>query len=281
MLQDEQYNQQVISKNLLEPILRMLMETMPRDSLLNSACLEFFEFIKRDNIKSLIQHLVDKYREKLQSITYVDTFQGLILRYEQMHEPPPTQELDQSFTSVDSDTPARHLVVNGGKWSQGLKDMDADEEAYYNASDDEEDLPATAKAVNGASPVRALVDYPDDEEEVDILASAPSQSPQNLSTSTQTQGSPTTSNSSNDSPPERISEKRRREDDEEDELIASLSSSGPKRRASLNSNSSAGSIKSLRRKNANMSSSAKENTTPKKITLSIPLKSGGEGADAD
>ncbi|PVI05030.1 DUF625-domain-containing protein [Periconia macrospinosa] len=280
-LQDDSHNQQIIKSKLLEPIFRVLYETMPRDSLLNSACLEFFEFIKRDNIKPLVQHIVDTYREKLQSITYVDTFQSLILRYEQMNEPPPTQELDHSFTSVDSDTPARHLgLVNGGKWGQGLKEVDPEEEAYFNGSDDEEDLPGASKATNGASPVRALVDYPDDEEEVDILTSAPSESPQNPSTSTQTHSSPTTSNSGLDSPPERISEKRRREEDEEDELIASLSSSGPKRRASLNSNSSAGSLKSLRRKNPNISS-AKENTTPKKITLSIPLKSGGEGGDAD
>lgn len=279
-LQDESHNLQIMKSKLLDPIFRVLYETMPRDSLLNSACLEFFEFIKRDNIKPLVQHIVDTYRDKLQSITYVDTFQNLILRYEQMNEPPPTQELDHSFTSVDSDTPVRHIgLVNGGKWGQGLKE-DLEEEAYFNGSDDEEDLPGAAKAVNGASPVRALVDYPDDEEEVDILASAPSESPQNLSTSTQTQSSPTTSNSGKDSPPERISEKRRREEDEEDELIANLASSGSKRRASLNSNASAGSLKSLRRKNPNMAST-KENTTPKKITLSIPLKSGGEGGDGD
>jgi hypothetical protein len=32
---------------LFEPILDIVYETMPRDNLLNSACLEFFEFIKR------------------------------------------------------------------------------------------------------------------------------------------------------------------------------------------------------------------------------------------
>ena len=103
---------------------------MPRDNLLNSACLELFEFIKRENIKMLVQHLVETYREKLQGITYVDTFQNLILRYDQMHEPATTQELEHSFTSVDSDTPGRQLsMVNGGKWGQGLKEADADEEA--------------------------------------------------------------------------------------------------------------------------------------------------------
>jgi len=120
---------------------------MPRDNLLNSACLELFEFIKRENIKAIIVHLVETYREKLQAITYVDTFQNLILRYDQMHEPPTTQELDNSLTSQESDTQARNTsIVNGGRW-QGLKDTDAEEEAYFNGSDNDDDDEALPNAV--------------------------------------------------------------------------------------------------------------------------------------
>jgi len=204
-----------------------------------------------------------------------------------MIEPVTTQELDHSFTSVDSDTPARNVgIVNGGKWGQGLKEADSDEEAYFNGSDDEDDgLPNGVKA-NGASPVRPLVNYPDDddgdEDEMDILAtSAPSVSPHTSSTATQTQETPDTSPSAKTdvtSPPERISEKRRREEDEEDELLSSLSSSTPKRRASVNSNSSTQSLQRLRRKNS-MSSAKDGGGGPKKISLSIPLKSSGDWGD--
>ncbi|KAH8719295.1 component of IIS longevity pathway SMK-1-domain-containing protein [Phaeosphaeriaceae sp. PMI808] len=281
---DETHNRQIIQHQLFEPILRILFETMPRDNLLNSACLELFEFIKRENIKMLVQHLVETYREKLQPITYVDTFQNLILRYDQMNEPAPTQELDHSFTSVDSDTPARHHMVNGGKWGHGLKEVDPDEDAYYNASDDEDDIPSgTVKpGVNGASPVRPLVNYPDDDDadddDMDILGSDVPPSAHKTSTTTQT---PDESRSPKaavvSSPPERISEKRRREEDEEDELLASISTStGPKRRASTASNASTGSLRSLRRKSPNINS-GKEGPGPKKISLSLPLKSGGEG----
>jgi protein phosphatase-4 regulatory subunit 3 len=286
-LHDETHNRQMIQHQLFEPILKILFDTMPRDNLLNSACLELFEFIKRENIKMLVQHIVETYREKLQVITYVDTFQNLVLRYDQMNEPSTTQELENSFTSVDSDTPGRHLsLVNGGKWSQGLRDPDAEEEAYFNGSDDEDDgLPSAAKPVNGASPVRPLVNYPDDDEaiddDMDILAtSAPSVSPQPLSSATQARDSPTTPKSSVESPPERLSEKRRREEDEEDELLASLSSSGTKRRASITSNSSTGSLRSLRRKSSNIA--IKDGGgAPKKISLSIPLKSGGERGESE
>lgn len=307
-LHDEFHNRQIISHHLFDPILNILFETIPRDNLLNSACLELFEFIKRENIKAIIVHLIDTYREKLQTIVYVDTFQNLILRYDQMHEPPPTQELDNSFTSHESDTPVRNAgIVNGGRW-QGLKDTDAEEEAYFNGSDnddEEEALPNTAKpVVNGASPVRPLVNYPDDEAEddsMDILTTsaptAPSvsaQSPTTPALQTPSQESPTTSPVPRDqtpqpttptpTPPERLSEKRRREDDEEDEL-AKITTQGPKRRSSSTSSSasttSTASTHShmLRRGKRNISSGKDGGGAPKKMAISIGLKSGGgEGA---
>ena len=72
-------------------------------------------------------------------------------------------------------------MVNGRQAFAGLKEMDGDEEAYYDADDDAEEdggLPTAVKhhMVNGASPVRPLVSYPDDddgEDNVDILASSP------------------------------------------------------------------------------------------------------------
>jgi protein phosphatase-4 regulatory subunit 3 len=286
---DETHNRQIIQHQLFEPILRILFDTMPRDNLLNSACLELFEFIKRENIKMLVQHLVETYREKLEAITYVDTFQNLILRYDQMHEPVTTQELEHSFTSVDSDTPARHhAMVNGGKWGQGLKEVDADEEAYFNASDDEDELPGGSgkPGINGASPVRPLVNYPDDDaddDDMDILATDIPPSAQKLATITRASNESTSPKAEAvGSPPERISEKRRREEDEEDELLASISTStGPKRRASTASNASTGSLRSLRRKSPNINSGKDGNGGPKKISLSLPLKSGGEGGEGE
>ncbi|KAF2144112.1 uncharacterized protein K452DRAFT_153248 [Aplosporella prunicola CBS 121167] len=286
-LHDEFHNRQIIQNRLFDPILNIVYETMPRDNLLNSACLELFEFIKRENIKVIIAHLVENYREKLQDITYVSTFENLIRRYEQMHEPQTTA--DSSFASTETETPGRHTIGGGQRW-QGLKDADAEEEAYFNTSDDEEETtlpedPAAAKPANGASPARPLVDYPeDDDDAMDVL-----QEDQPAPTSEQPATSATPPNSSSPQtsptrertplatpPPERLSEKRRREEDEEDELgkIASQT----KRRSS--SSSGAGSKGSpsngksglLQRKN-----SLKKDGPHKKIAISLAVKSGGEG----
>jgi len=264
---------------------------MPRDNLLNSACLELFEFIKRENIKPIVTHLVENYRAKFETITYVDTFQNLILRYDQMHEPPTTQELENSFTSVESDhTPARpSRAMGNGDWrNQGLKDLDPDEDAYFNGDDDEDDETAggARPVLNGASPVRPLVNYPDDdaEDEMDILASSePTVPTQTASTSTQTPAADSAEPVSLPSPPERLSEKRRREEDEEDELLANLNSSASKRRASVGSNANTGSVGSLRALRRQKSiNSGKDGGGPKKISISLPLKSTAtDGGDTE
>ncbi|KAK0252247.1 Platinum sensitivity protein [Friedmanniomyces endolithicus] len=185
-LGDEFHNRQLIQHRLFEPILNVVYETMPRDNLLNSACLELFEFIKREGIKQLIVHLAEQYRERLMAITYVNTFQQLVNKYEQMQAGYQKGTEDSSFTTQEG-TPARMMNGGGGGRFAGLREMDGDEEAYFNTDDDvdEDDdigLPTAMKArlPNGASPVRPLVSYPDDEDEemesvehMDIPASSP------------------------------------------------------------------------------------------------------------
>lgn len=178
-LQDEFHNRQMTQNGLFDPILAIVEETMPRDNLLNSACLELFEYVKRESIKQLIVHLVDTYRDRLMAISYVNTFQALVLKYEQLTSGYPLPNgTDDSFTTQE-ETPQR--AVNGRQSFAGLKEMDNDEEAYFNNDEDLEDdegLPTAVKqtVVNGASPVRPLVNYPDDddaEDGMDILASSP------------------------------------------------------------------------------------------------------------
>ena len=179
-LQDEFHNRQMIQNCLFDPILGIVEDTMPRDNLLNSACLELFEYIKREGVKQLIVHLVENYRDRLMRISYVNTFQALVLKYEQLTSGYPLANgaEDSSFTTQEG-TP--HRLVNGRQSFAGLREMDGDEEAYFNADEDIEDdegLPTAVKQamVNGASPVRPLVNYPDDDDDdeaMDILASSP------------------------------------------------------------------------------------------------------------
>lgn len=274
---------------LFEPILNILYDTMPRDNLLNSVCLELFEFVKRENVKPVIIHLVENYREKLQGIGYVDTFETLILRYDQFQGYIP--EDPTLYSQGQEGTPSRSNVNGNQRW-QGVKEMDAAEEAYFNTSDDEDELankkttPKRHPVINGISALaRSLVDYPDDEEEtMDAHARVMERKPierMNAQAVDETSGA-STSPSSSAPPPERMSEKRRREEADEEDELGKLSTS--KRRSSSISSTSSGmsmgsnSSNVLRRKKPFMSN-GKESASSSdkiKITLSAKASTGGD-----
>ena len=265
---------------------------MPKDNLVNSACLELFEFIKRENIKPLIRHVVETHRTRLQDITYVDCFQELVLRYDQMQGYNP--ELDHTLFSQEEDGTPTRMKMNGNARWQGVKEMDAAEEEYFNTSDDEDELAAKPKvlspATNGVSPLsKPLVDYPLDDDDEDnetpeikfrafantttTTTSSPSTIDEAATPKTTTATSPPSKATTpiSPTPPERLSEKRRREEDEEDELgklsLTKRRSSSLSSITSTNSNSP----NSLRRKRGFFHSKDSTTTTPKKIAISLSV----------
>ena len=49
-----------------------------------SVVLEMVEFIRAENIKALVAHLVEKFGSELEEVDYVDTFRALRLKYDQV-----------------------------------------------------------------------------------------------------------------------------------------------------------------------------------------------------
>lgn len=281
-LQDEFHNRQLIQHRLFEPILNIVYETMPRDNLLNSCCLELFEYVKRESIKQLVYHLAENYRERLMGITYVNTFQGIVHRYEQFQQPylPGNGEGDTSFTT-EPDTPdaLRGRMINGRQAFSGLKEPDADEDAYFNTDDDmdgdlgdDDELqlptPANTRLPNGrASPMKPLVDYPDDDEDdMDLTASSPDhfkekKTAADASTDLPDEGQQrgrdrTPKEASPSTPPESVATKRRREEDDGDELGKMMGGGSVKRRNSSASMSSKGGSLAVKLEDASPQSQA-------------------------
>ncbi|KAI9731139.1 MAG: Platinum sensitivity protein [Cirrosporium novae-zelandiae] len=249
-------------------VLDIVTETMPRDNLLNSSCLEFFEFIKRENAKPLLKHLVETYRERLEEITYVDTFRTMIERYEGMRQN--MRQYSNGEVAWDSDEiggvpmqrSSPQVMTNGGRWSQGVKEMDSQEEEYFNTSDDEDELavggtttnmqpadgPQMQAQVQGQKTIaisttpspllqnKPLVPYPADDDSSNSDSDHENHINPTVSfTTSPTADSPQqTQKSHTRSPPERLSEKRRREDDDDDEL-GKLVGLSAKRRSSTSS----------------------------------------------
>ena len=308
-LQDEHYNTELVTKRHFGPILNIVYETMPRDNLLNSACLELFEYIKRENLKPLIRHLAEDYGSRLREITYVDTFQTILLRYDQMANVPDEAMTTMFRIDAGVTTPPnqQHGNVNGNRGWLGVKEMDADEEAYFNTSDDEDNLQdqrdsptgkrlkvspkSTTPLSNGvaSSPLlKSLVDYPDDEDD-DLMdmsdnstittskqrPPSPQQhilpsSPSPANEGPKLAPSPILSTQQQPPPPETLREKRRREqDDDEDELgkLSSMGNSSNKRRNSASSGSSNTTTSSQLRRRKAFGNNAKTESPPKITTV--------------
>ncbi|KIV88156.1 hypothetical protein PV10_09080 [Exophiala mesophila] len=309
-LPDQFYAALIIRSGAFDAILDIVIETMPRDNLLNSACLELFEFIRKESIKALITHLGQTYREKIQDITYVDTFENLLLRFDQLtHEPP--QEDRTLFSQPELAFPPSR--THGSDRWPGIGEMDASEEEYFNGSDDDEDETLEDQVVGetadnlsermewhrkrmksevmngGASPIsKPLVDYPDDDEDESMESKATAaedtsqisesgnavSSLEDKSTSTKSlEPSPeikSAAETDSQAPPERLAEKRRRQDDDDDDELGKLSS-GSKRRNSASSASSLASQGSLRRKKGFLRSKPASDNTP----------AAGNNADTD
>uniref|UniRef100_A0A4W4FNJ1 Serine/threonine-protein phosphatase 4 regulatory subunit 3-like central domain-containing protein n=1 Tax=Electrophorus electricus TaxID=8005 RepID=A0A4W4FNJ1_ELEEL len=122
-LKDEYYNRYIIKGNLFEPVINALLDNGTRYNLLNSAIIELFEFIKVEDIKSLIAHIVDNFYKALESIEYVQTFKGLKGRYEQ-------EKARQS----------RSLT----RYRREARSLEDDEEMWFNDEEDEDDADAGA-----------------------------------------------------------------------------------------------------------------------------------------
>lgn len=267
-LQDEFYIKHLTEKQILGPILDVLIETMPKDSLLSSACLDFFEYIKKENLKDLVKHLVVGYREKLLSLSYLSTFRDIVTRYDQTAGY--TSNMDYFLDGEDEI--GRRPNPNARLMEQIA--VDQDQEEYWAAEepeDDEEHAKEKAPSTNGSITSKPLVDYASDEEgdeNVDPEAHSETESAADTASSLGELGI------GGVPPPERLSEKRRREEDEDEDELGKLMHN--KRRNSSGSlgNSTASPGPLRRRKSFNAGSG---NAGPKKIAISLSpaLKTGG------
>ncbi|XP_019263565.1 PREDICTED: serine/threonine-protein phosphatase 4 regulatory subunit 3 isoform X1 [Nicotiana attenuata] len=168
--QDEHLMNYIAKHNLLKPVVDAFFANGDRYNLLNSAVLELFEHIRKDNLKILLKYLVDSFWDELVKFEKLTSIHSLKIKYE--------QSLDCSGTrSVGDllDDPRKRVNERG---------LEKEEEEYFNEDSDEEDSASASVAnasraqaqpalLNGSAPspssVRsgALVDYDDDEDDED------------------------------------------------------------------------------------------------------------------
>ncbi|KAF9898819.1 Platinum sensitivity protein, partial [Lobosporangium transversale] len=94
-ISDEFYHRYLIDRGVINSIVELLLRNNNKNNLLNSVCLEFFEFIRTENFETLSTYLTEKYSEELREITYVDTFIKLMAQHKQLQQHQQQQHLQQ------------------------------------------------------------------------------------------------------------------------------------------------------------------------------------------
>ncbi|KAH9966008.1 component of IIS longevity pathway SMK-1-domain-containing protein [Russula dissimulans] len=125
---------------VFKPIVELIIKESRRDTLVNSSCQEFFEYMRRENIKDVIAHIMLNYEDRIKELCETrfcgQCFRGFIRRYEMNIHPLPTE--------VDEKPPL-----------QCMRRVDVDEESYFNG-DDEEDEDDSVPGPHPASPTPAF-----------------------------------------------------------------------------------------------------------------------------
>eukprot|EP00850_Spirogloea_muscicola_P007351 SM000037S13486 [mRNA] locus=s37:119908:122287:- [translate_table: standard] len=86
-LKDLFYANQIVQHSLFDPVVKAFLSNGSRYNLLNSAFIKLVDFLRKENLRSLIIHLVEKHGDKLSEVDYVDSFQLLRLKYDQVGHP--------------------------------------------------------------------------------------------------------------------------------------------------------------------------------------------------
>lgn len=193
-------NRHFVKIELLGAILSVVEAESSRDNLVTSACLEFFEHVRKENIKPLINHLMERYEQRVQALTQHSTighyFQAMALQWEKSNEAAAAGHAsalhDQTSTSsveggsmaafaAEKERRMRDLAKRG----EGRAAVfDADEEHYFQDDDDDAEAeqgsagtaPAVAQTQSSekALPfVPGLVHYSGDFEEEDDAERVP------------------------------------------------------------------------------------------------------------
>eukprot|EP00850_Spirogloea_muscicola_P001565 SM000006S19330 [mRNA] locus=s6:66143:73073:- [translate_table: standard] len=205
-LKDLFYANQIVQHSLFDPVVKAFLSNGSRYNLLNSAFIELVDFLRKENLRSLIIHLVEKHGDKLSEVDYVDSFQLLRLKYDQLMEGAggggpnaaagmPGGEGGASTSGRDAGNGAAQAGGGGGRPGfmterrrRDERAPDKSEEDYFNEDSDEEEDTASAPApmkprqpppppavlLNGGRSGEGLglVDY-EDEDEDEAAGSSP------------------------------------------------------------------------------------------------------------
>ncbi|GJN31956.1 hypothetical protein PR202_gb20420 [Eleusine coracana subsp. coracana] len=121
---DEHLIRHVVKFNLLKPIIDAFVENGDRYNMLHSGVLELLEYIRKENLKSLIIYVVESFWDLLAKFEHFGSIQAFKLKYQQY--------LESVETRLSGSVPDTRKKAE----ERGLE---KEEEDYFNEDSDEED----------------------------------------------------------------------------------------------------------------------------------------------
>ncbi|KZO98148.1 DUF625-domain-containing protein, partial [Calocera viscosa TUFC12733] len=120
----------LIGKNLFFPLIELAGRESDKDNLVSACYQEYFEYLKKENIRTVINEMMVSYGARIREIAQDKTpmgriFEGLVLRWEQNND---------SATQQSQPTRPAVGVPIDKRWGQGSND-DTEEDNYFNGSD--------------------------------------------------------------------------------------------------------------------------------------------------
>jgi len=141
---DDFYNRYLVKNNCLAPILSLTQSEIHANNLLSSACLELFEYVRINNVKTVLNNIMEKQGDKVSKLAEQFTnFRMLVQRYEQNKEPPPDSAQAKAEDALSSSTaaaePSSSIETDVPVTKKpDERSLSTEEERYFDADDDDE-----------------------------------------------------------------------------------------------------------------------------------------------
>ncbi|XP_017409810.1 uncharacterized protein LOC108322293 isoform X2 [Vigna angularis] len=130
---DEHLINHFVRSDLLKPIVDAFVANGNRYNLLNSAVLELFEYIRKENMKLLLKYIVDSFWDQLVKFEYLVSIHSLKIKYEQY---------------LDNDGIKGTSIMNDIRRRLDERAPEKEEEDYFNEDSDEEDTASASNSHN-------------------------------------------------------------------------------------------------------------------------------------
>ncbi|KAG9019471.1 Platinum sensitivity protein [Tulasnella sp. 427] len=138
------FHRHMVKNDVFGPMLDAALKEARRDNLVNCSCQEFFEHIRKENLRIIIRHMMDNYEPKVRALSKYgsmgERFRGILLRWDQNNE---KRELEAQ--QLQEKNGIRRLG-RPGLLNAAMQEAE-EEDDYFNASDEEEHMTGSPSAL--------------------------------------------------------------------------------------------------------------------------------------